>query len=82
MTHINGTEAEYFEELSDPNSPEFKEMEENVCNPVISGFPWFYFHACLYPWLKLSIVMLASKLRLDTCCENIFITKLITSSKC
>ena len=49
MTHINGSEAEYFEELSDPISPEFKEMEENVCNPVISGFPWFYFeiHACL-----------------------------------
>ena len=39
VTHINGSEAEYFEELSDPDSPEFKEMEENVCTPVISGYP-------------------------------------------
>ena len=44
VTYINGTEAEYMDELGDPDSAEFKDMEQNVCWPVTS--PFFNYYAC------------------------------------
>ena len=35
ITEVNDTEAEYIKAYADPTSPEFKALEEDVCEPVI-----------------------------------------------
>ena len=34
LLEINGAEAEFSDELSDPSSQDFKNLEQDVCEPV------------------------------------------------